>query len=63
LETLGITSDGLGEIFEGDFANMRDRKILLMSMGGRATPSSTRNIIKYAEYTNFPPFLFFPKSL
>ena len=31
-----MTSKGLGEIFEGDSADMFARKFLLVSMGGRA---------------------------
>ena len=35
-ETSDMTSDGLGEMFEGDSADPCAGKILLMSMGGRA---------------------------
>ena len=31
-----MTSEGLGEMFEGDSAEMYARKFLLVSMGGRA---------------------------
>ena len=31
-----MTSEGLGEMFEGDFADMCVRKCLIMSMGGQA---------------------------
>ena len=31
-----MTSEGLGEMFEGDSADMCARKFLLMLMGGRA---------------------------
>ena len=31
-----MTSEGLGEMFEGDSADMRAGKFLLLSMGGRA---------------------------
>jgi hypothetical protein len=31
-----MTSEGLGEMFEGDSADMCARKCLLVSMGGRA---------------------------
>ena len=31
-----MTSEGLGEMFEGDSADMCDRKFPLVSMGGRA---------------------------
>ena len=34
-ETSDITSEGLGEMFEGDYADMCVGKIPLMSMGGR----------------------------
>jgi hypothetical protein len=35
-----MTSEGLDEMFEGDFPNMWADKFTLMLMGGRATPSS-----------------------
>ena len=41
-KTLGMTYVGLGEMFEGDSADMCTGFFLLMSMGGRATPSSVR---------------------
>ena len=31
-----MTSEGLGEMFEGDSADMCAGKLMLMSMGGRA---------------------------
>ena len=31
-----MTSEGLGEVFEGDFADMCAEKFPLVSMGGRA---------------------------
>ena len=31
-----MTSEGLGEMFEGDSADTGDRKFTLVSMGGRA---------------------------
>ena len=39
-ETLLMTSDGLGDIFEGDVADMCLDKFLLVLMGGQLTPSS-----------------------
>ena len=35
-ETLDMTSEGLGEMFEGDSADTCTEKFPLMSMGGRA---------------------------
>ena len=35
-ETSGMTSEGLGEMFEGDSADTCAGKFLLMLMGGRA---------------------------
>ena len=35
-ETSDMTSEGLGEMFEGDSADTCARKLPLMSMGGRA---------------------------
>ena len=35
-ETFGMTSEGMGEMFEGDFADMCADKFPLISMGGRA---------------------------
>ena len=34
-ETSDMTSEGLGEMFEGDSEDMCARKFLLMSIGGR----------------------------
>ena len=41
-ESLHMASGGLGEKFESDFADICADKFPLMSMGGRATPSSMR---------------------
>ena len=38
-ETLDTTSERLGEMFEGDFADKCDLKFLLLSMGRKADPS------------------------
>ena len=35
-----MTSDGLGEMFEGDFQDMGDANFPLASIGGQADPSS-----------------------
>ena len=35
-KTLGMTSEGLWEIFEGDFADVCAEQFLLMLIGGRA---------------------------
>ena len=40
--SLGMTSEGLWEMFKGDFAETCSDKILLKLMGRRATPTSVR---------------------
>ena len=37
-----MTSDGLGQLFEGDFAVTSSEMFSLMSMRGQATPYSVR---------------------
>ena len=39
---LGIISEGFGDVFEGDFADMGTNKFPLMSMGGRAEGLAAR---------------------
>ena len=39
-----MTSEGLGEMFEGDFTDMCAEKILLISLGGRARVHRSEDI-------------------
>ena len=41
-ETSGMTFDGLGEMFEGDFADTYAEKFPFMLMGGTKKQSSVR---------------------
>ena len=41
-ETLGVTCEGMGEMYECDFADMLTNTFLVLSMGGQETPSSMR---------------------
>ena len=49
-----MTSEGLGEMFEGDYADMCGRKFPLVSMGGRAEtrergpPSALAEILSFS---------------
>ena len=43
-ETLEMTFEGLGEMFEGDSTDMRATKFPLVSMGGRADPGARTSI-------------------
>ena len=59
-----MTTVGLGEMFEGDFAEKRTTKITLVSIGGSETPSSVgRRGVLQAEFSGLyqqPLFLIFP---
>jgi hypothetical protein len=58
-ENMDMTSEGLGEMFEGDFANMCADNFSLMSMGGRAeglacTDPGVRTPISVSGHFSFP---------
>ena len=54
-ETSGMTSEGLVEMFEDDFADMSAGNFSFMSMGGPLTPSSGKF---YSWNKSMPPFPF-----
>ena len=49
-----MTSDGFGEMFEGDFADMCAEFFLLMQMGERAGPGARTLIVVSGNYCHKP---------